>query len=495
MPSNCDLTVVIAQYLLDEGGYVRGETNDIDVSLGLDSDALLTFIAKTQAEEWQYIENNKGERTTKDVVLHSLCQALNAGHLGVLQHGFQCLDKTLLVLGTPEISRLTVIENFKYAQDRESIDLILSVNGLPVATVLTSQLSYEEAVHRYRHDVDSENLLFRFNQRTLVHFATGPHEVHVSTNLQGKETFFTPLNLQKTQKGEVYGSDYLWKKVLPKENLLDTIRRFMSVQVKEDRETIFFPLYHPANWVDRCKSNSMSDQEPPPLPDLDTKPQLPVPTEAESYLSSPDPALGKIVSEIAPDDSPTITEEDEQTVISMPSFSVYDENTEPDSEEKTVVSGFSGDTEEATRLTTLSDRANWEKKLTTVELAAAINSADLISISDGDILEKYFPSSVESKMNEEGWTRKIKKLVIDVVDFVYITGSSGEQIEEIIKVKDADLFKTFTGMSRDNFLDLYRSGIIDNDKFNRVIWQFNDQGSCEPAEYIFAHLNTEKAAA
>lgn len=526
MPDNRNLADIIEQYLLDKGEYVRGMPASFDISLGIDSDILLSFIAKTHAEEWEYIKSNKGEEEIENFVLHSLCQVLPKGHLEVLQGGFQCLDKTLRVLETPETSQFTVFRNFKYAQDKEPLDLMLNVNGLPVVTVLTSQDCYKDAIHRYLNDINPDELLFRFNQRTLVHFAVGPHEVYVSTRLQGRETFFTPFNLQKTrQNGEEYGSDYLWKKILLKENLLDIVCRFMSVQIEDGKKTIFFPLYHPANWVERRKSKSVLEPVSPPLPASETQYQIPVLTEAESYLSSPDPVPDLEVSEVMSDDPPAITGEDGVTgVFSIPIFSDHDEKTEVSLEKENIpvsnyteentsaftydeetkltenknipIPNFSTNPEEATRVTRLSDRASWEKKMTAEELVAAINSSDLISFPDDmDTLKTYLHLFAKLEHSREGWAKQIRKLIIDVIDFIYIAGSKGEQIEEIIRAEDADLFKTFTGVDRDNFMEIYRSGIISNDHFNRVIWQFREQDIFEPVDYILAHLNTEEAAA
>ena len=78
------------------------------------------------------------------------------------------------------------------------IDVVLSVNGLSVATAelknpLTGQRA-EHACKQYMTDRDGRDALFRFKERALVHFAVDPDEVWMATELKAAETFFLPFN-------------------------------------------------------------------------------------------------------------------------------------------------------------------------------------------------------------------------------------------------------------------------------------------------------------
>ena len=80
-------------------------------------------------------------------------------------------------------------------------DVVLAVNGLPVATLeLKNHMSatrwnVENAKYQYRFERDPKELLFAFKQRCLVHFAVDTELVFMTTKLEGKDTFFLPFNL------------------------------------------------------------------------------------------------------------------------------------------------------------------------------------------------------------------------------------------------------------------------------------------------------------
>ena len=123
------------------------------------------------------------------------------------------------------------------------IDVVLSVNGLPVVTAelknpLTGQRA-EDACKQYMTDRDGRDPLFRFKERALVHFAVDPDEAWMTTELKGAETVFLPFN-----RGHNFGAGnppvegnwkthYLWDEVLCADSLLDILQRFMHLEVTE----------------------------------------------------------------------------------------------------------------------------------------------------------------------------------------------------------------------------------------------------------------------
>ncbi len=152
------------------------------------------------------------------------------------------------------------------------IDLVLFVNGLPVATLeLKSEFKQAvfNAIKQYkttRLPVDPSTKkpepLLTFKRGALVHFAVSQYEVYMATRLQGDDTFFLPFN-KGTSEGAAgndvpedvnqYATDYLWNEVLLPDNLLNILARFVHLQIeeKEDwegrkykKETLIFPRYH-----------------------------------------------------------------------------------------------------------------------------------------------------------------------------------------------------------------------------------------------------------
>ena len=113
------------------------------------------------------------------------------------------------------------------------IDLVLFVNGLPVATLeLKSEFkqAVQNAIKQYkltRPPVDpvakKPEPLLTFKRGALVHFAVSQYEVYMATKLDGQDTYFLPFN-KGTQDGGAgndvpqdvnrYATDYLWNEVL-----------------------------------------------------------------------------------------------------------------------------------------------------------------------------------------------------------------------------------------------------------------------------------------
>ena len=84
------------------------------------------------------------------------------------------------------------------------IDLVLFVNGLPVATLeLKSEFkqAVEEAIKQYRQtrlpkdpETKKPEPLLMFKRGALVHFAVSQYEVFMATKLEGANTYFLPFN-------------------------------------------------------------------------------------------------------------------------------------------------------------------------------------------------------------------------------------------------------------------------------------------------------------
>ena len=152
------------------------------------------------------------------------------------------------------------------------IDLVLFVNGLPIATLeLKSEFkqAVQQAIKQYkttRFAIDPATKkpepLLSFKRGALVHFAVSQYEVYMATRLEGEDTFFLPFNKGTKDGGagndvpenfDQYATDYLWNEVLLPDNLLKIIARFVHLQIeeKEDwegrkykKETLIFPRYH-----------------------------------------------------------------------------------------------------------------------------------------------------------------------------------------------------------------------------------------------------------
>jgi type I restriction enzyme R subunit len=269
----------VIEFHLLANGYVHVAPEGIDRERAIFPEEVLAFIRKTQPQEWAKLEALHGERTGEQV-LGDLCKWMDAhGSLTTLRHGFKCYGRTLRVAFfkaahelNPELeeryaaNRLGITRQLHFsARSEKSLDVTLSLNGIPIATAelknpLTGQTT-DNAKHQYRQDRDPRELLFEFKRRTLVHFAVDTEAVLMTTRLAGTATHFLPFNRGRDggagnpsdPEGRTYRTAYLWEEVLRRDSLLDLLARFLHLQIEEKRteegrkvrkETMIFPRYH-----------------------------------------------------------------------------------------------------------------------------------------------------------------------------------------------------------------------------------------------------------
>ena len=135
------------------------------------------------------------ERGAGDVLRHGVEDRGLLFRLAYFRPAHTLADDALV---QDEENRLSVTRQLRYStkEPDRSLDLVLFVNGIPVATAelknpLTGQ-TVEHAKEQYRRDRDPRELLFA--RRAQVHFAVDPELVFITTRLAGKATRFLPFN-------------------------------------------------------------------------------------------------------------------------------------------------------------------------------------------------------------------------------------------------------------------------------------------------------------
>lgn len=260
--------------LIDKGGYFKGIPADFSREYAMDNALLFRFLRESQPKEWDKLVSKHGAVNAEINFLKRLHKDLDThGMLHLLRKGIvDAPAKFDLVFFQPASGmNQTDAENYKrnilsitrqvrYSLKNEnSIDVVLFVNGLPVATLelknpITGQ-TVENAKRQYKYDRDPRELLLSFKSRCLVHFAVDTDEAYMTTKLDGGDTYFLPFNKGNNGgKGNPagngnYRTSYLWDEVLQKDSLLDIIHRFIHLQKKTDekgkvKESIIFPRYH-----------------------------------------------------------------------------------------------------------------------------------------------------------------------------------------------------------------------------------------------------------
>lgn len=280
--------------VLLSNGFSRVNDKDFDRERAIFPEEALAFIRGTQDQMWAKLEALHGEQTGARV-LESLCKWLDThGTLDTLRHGFKCFGRTLRVAFfrpahglNPELearyqaNRLGLTRQLHFSPKSEkSLDVVLSVNGIPVVTMeLKNPLSGQtaaNAIHQYRHDRDPREPIFVFTKRALVHFALDTEEAHMATRLAGSSTYFLPFNRgidgaagnPPDREGRNYKTAYVWEEVLQRDSLLDLLARFLHLDVEEKttddgkklrKESLIFPRYHQLQAVRRMVAAAASE--------------------------------------------------------------------------------------------------------------------------------------------------------------------------------------------------------------------------------------------
>jgi type I restriction enzyme R subunit len=292
-------------------GWLLGKAEHYNRELALYPEDLLGFVQDTQPEQWKKFcalyPNNPNQIFLERVATQLNKTDPNAagkemrtfGTLGVLRHELKdrgtrfslCQFKPEHDLNPDTLARYAknrcrVVPELIYSPWANKahleqtgskaqawrIDLVLFVNGLPVATLeLKSEFkqAVQSAIKQYkttRFAIDpvtkKPEPLLTFKRGALVHFAVSQYEVYMATRLEGADTVFLPFN-KGTKSGGAgndvpedanqYATDYLWNEVLLPANLLAILGHFVHLQIeeKEDwegrkykKESLIFPRYH-----------------------------------------------------------------------------------------------------------------------------------------------------------------------------------------------------------------------------------------------------------
>lgn len=266
----------IVDCLSNGSGYHVGDSANFSQELALDKTVLFQFVQASQPKAWQKLCDIHGLAVESKFIQRLYKELEFRGMLDVLRHGItdygvrfrlayfkpaSSLNPETLALYEQNI--LTVTRQVHYStRNQNSIDLLLSVNGLPTATVeLKNQFTgqdVEDAKAQYERDRDNHELLFQFKCRAFVHFTVDADEAWMTTRLESDKTRFLPFN-QGYEKGagnppnnQGYRTHYLWETIWAKDSWLDIIDRFLHLEQdtiklngrSAKKESLIFPRYH-----------------------------------------------------------------------------------------------------------------------------------------------------------------------------------------------------------------------------------------------------------
>ena len=273
----------IEESLLQEGGYTKGYSEDFDAQTGLFPSYIINFLKESQPLLWTKLANIHKDEVDKKVIQRLIKEIDLRGILDVIRNGFTDYGvKFQMAFFKPEstlnpdaeilynTNNLSVTRQVYYERaGKNSLDMVLALNGLPIATVeLKNQFSgqsVENAKKQYVYDREPTEPIFLFKKRALVHFAVDADECYMTTKLDGKHTRYLPFNLGNENGAgnpsnkDGYRTSYLWDKlpngnagVWTKDSFMDIIGKFLHLSVEEfemngkvkKKETIIFPRFH-----------------------------------------------------------------------------------------------------------------------------------------------------------------------------------------------------------------------------------------------------------
>ncbi|MCC7172809.1 MAG: type I restriction endonuclease subunit R [Planctomycetes bacterium] len=268
----------ICEYLGAHGWlYVDGDAAKYDRERALFLDDVLAWVQAAHPQAWDSLVTNHGSQAGETLLARVRTQLDTRGTLDVLRHGVELLGlrqplkladfKPALamnadILARYQANRLRVVRQVRYSLHNENcLDLVLFLNGIPVATVeLKTDFtqSIQDAIDQYRFDRHprpkggSPEPLLSFPSGALVHFAVSNSEVHMVTKLEGTATVFLPFN-QGDHGGAGNPSNtaghrtaYLWERVWEREGWLEILGRYLIAQRDEKKQLakVMFPRFH-----------------------------------------------------------------------------------------------------------------------------------------------------------------------------------------------------------------------------------------------------------
>lgn len=262
--------------LVNTNKFLENLSNDFNKEFCINTNQLWEFIENTQPETFEMIKR-KGERS----FLIRLDEKIRKnGIIEVLRKGVKHYDKTVDLFYRQPSSNYNLKDRYKFEANIFSVtqelvystvnanrlDLTIFLNGLPIITAelknpLSGQTIYN-GIRQYQNDRDPKEKLFSF-ARCMVHFVADTELVFMTTQLNGKKTFFLPFNKGQNDGKPVspFGSGnpvnpnglkthYLWEDILTKNSLANIIDKFAQVVEEEDEDTgkvkkmMIFPRYH-----------------------------------------------------------------------------------------------------------------------------------------------------------------------------------------------------------------------------------------------------------
>lgn len=291
MPTNTKengFETIIVNCLVENNHYEEGTNSDYDKQYAIDELRLFRFLKDTQESKINELGIEESE-IEKRKFLDRLSKKLSDnGVIDIIRNGMKYKNHTLDFYmvrpseGNPdamisyEKNIFSVTRQLQYCEDnsRLALDICIFLNGLPIITMeLKNQFTnqnFNDAIKQYKTDRTPDELLFQF-KRCIVHFAVDDNEIHMCTQLKGKDSYFLPFNKGYNNGAgnppnlEGIKTDYLWKVILTKDILSNILENYVQITEEKDEDTgvkkytQIFPRYHQLSVVTSLLADAKRD--------------------------------------------------------------------------------------------------------------------------------------------------------------------------------------------------------------------------------------------
>lgn len=270
----------------------EGDAAAYDRARALFPPDVVAWIRTSQPDAWDTLRKSHGaaaepllldrirkqldERGTLDVIRHGVEMIGLRGPLALAQFK-PALAMNADILGRYKANRLRVVRQVRYSLANENaIDLVLFLNGLPVATVeLKTDFtqSVTDAVDQYKFDRhphpkgQNPEPLLSFPSGALVHFAVSNAEVMMTTRLEGPQTRFLPFNKGNgggkgnPPNAKGHPTAYLWEDIWRRDSCLEILGRYMVAErdTKKKIKGIIFPRFHQLDATRKLRASVLAE--------------------------------------------------------------------------------------------------------------------------------------------------------------------------------------------------------------------------------------------
>jgi type I restriction enzyme, R subunit len=169
------------------------------------------------------------------------------------------------VVEASDAVRLRVLRQVRFdTATNESIDVVLTANGIPLVTMelkTDNTQTVNHAVRQYKQDrKPGKTRALLAPGRALVHFAVSNDLVYMTTKLQGEDSVFLPFNRgndghEGNPPSDGSSTNYLWRDILARGSFMRILKDFAlwepSKTGKKDEGRLIFPRFHQLRAVER----------------------------------------------------------------------------------------------------------------------------------------------------------------------------------------------------------------------------------------------------